>query len=231
MGRRSGYRRGIGMRWGCCWLGMWLRGSLGGRGVGIEVRVFLFFSRQVFFFYFFCSPRGVGGGEGKEKRKERRKGKAVSLFRLKLSPKQPSSPAYDQTPTVIDLIRTHYHSADLTAPPYRLEYITRYAPGSLMQRFLFSTAAYRCLSSSSSVSNSPANSPSAAPSPDPAISEAMKTMFLKTPNLAVEFIEALIRVHREGCRDARKGLSCPEWHVHERTKVCPRGFVEAWEGE
>ncbi|RMZ17467.1 hypothetical protein D0862_00797 [Hortaea werneckii] len=176
-------------------------------------------------------PRGVGGGEGKEKRKERRKGKAVSLFRLKLSPKQPSSPAYDQTPTVIDLIRTHYHSADLTAPPYRLEYITRYAPGSLMQRFLFSTAAYRCLSSSSSVSNSPANSPSAAPSPDPAISEAMKTMFLKTPNLAVEFIEALIRVHREGCRDARKGLSCPEWHVHERTKVCPRGFVEAWEGE
>lgn len=132
----------------------------------------------------------------------------------------------------MDLVRTHYHSADLTAPPYRLEYITLYAPGSPMQRFLFSTAAYRCLASSSSAtSTSPVTSPSADPSPDPAISEAMKTMFLKSPHLAVEFIETLVRVHREGCRDARKGLSCPEWHVHERTKVCPRGFVEAWEGE
>ncbi|KAI7505862.1 hypothetical protein KC367_g366 [Hortaea werneckii] len=132
----------------------------------------------------------------------------------------------------MDLIRTHYHAADLTAPPYRLEYISTYAPGSPMQRFLFSTAAYRCLASSS-----PATPPSAvsggaaSSSSDPAISEAMKTMFLKNPGLAVEFVETLVRVHREGCRDARKGLSCPEWHVHERTKVCPRGFVEAWEGE
>ncbi|KAI6813107.1 hypothetical protein KC340_g16680, partial [Hortaea werneckii] len=113
-------------------------------------------------------------------------------------------------------VRTHYHTADLTAPPYRLEYISLYAPGSPMQRFLFSTAAYRCLASSSS--SSTATSPSAGPSPEPAISEAMRTMFLKTPSLAVEFIETLVKVHREGCRDARKGLSCPEWHVHERTK-------------
>lgn len=100
-----------------------------------------------------------------------------------------------------------------------------------MQRFLFSTAAYRCLASSSSSTTSSVTSPSTGPSPESAIAEAMRTMFLKTPSLAVEFIETLVRVHREGCRDARKGLSCPEWHVHERTKVCPRGFVEAWEGE
>lgn len=98
-----------------------------------------------------------------------------------------------------------------------------------MQRFLFSTAAYRCLASSSS-SSAPLTS-SDPSSSDPAISDAMKTMFLKSPSLAVEFIETLVKVHREGCRDARKGLSCPEWHVHERTKVCPKGFVEAWEGD
>ncbi|KAI7299716.1 hypothetical protein KC326_g9431, partial [Hortaea werneckii] len=96
----------------------------------------------------------------------------------------------------MDLVRTHYHTADLTAPPYRLEYISLYAPGSPMQRFLFSTAAYRCLASSSSSSTSTfsttssVTSPSSAgPSPEPAISEAMRTMFLKSPNLAVEFIE------------------------------------------
>ncbi|GAB1734428.1 hypothetical protein NU195Hw_Modified_606t1 [Hortaea werneckii] len=101
-----------------------------------------------------------------------------------------------------------------------------------MQRFLFSTATYRCLASSSSSSSSSAPlSSNESSSSEPAISDAMKTMFLKSPNLAVEFIETLVKVHREGCRDARKGLSCPEWHVHERTKVCPRGFVEAWEGD
>ncbi|KAI7570625.1 hypothetical protein KC343_g2069 [Hortaea werneckii] len=134
----------------------------------------------------------------------------------------------------MDLIRTHYHTADLTAPPYRLEYIATYAPRSPMQRFLFSTAAYRSLASSSSSSSSSASAPLSSndsASSDPAISDAMKTMFLKCPNLAVEFIESLVKVHREGCRDARKGLSCPEWHVHERTKVCPKGFVEAWEGD
>ncbi|KAI7335005.1 hypothetical protein KC354_g17916, partial [Hortaea werneckii] len=93
----------------------------------------------------------------------------------------------------MDLVRTHYHTADLTAPPYRLEYISLYAPGSPMQRFLFSTAAYRYLASSSSVT-----SPSTGPSPESAISEAMRTMFLKSPRLAVEFIETLVKVHREG---------------------------------
>jgi hypothetical protein len=48
--------------------------------------------------------------------------------------------------SVTDLVRFYYRAANMTAPPYRLEYVYRQTPDpNRMRRFLVSTVAYRLI--------------------------------------------------------------------------------------
>ena len=109
----------------------------------------------------------------------------------------------------MDLIRTHYACDDLTAPPYRIEYIYTYAVDSPMQGFLLATAAHRC----------------ARGKERPAVSDTLYAVLAKGEMMR-EFIEYL--VHNSEV-DVRHGSKCA-WHAHDVTPVCgPQGPGEAWQ--
>ncbi|KAK5129356.1 hypothetical protein LTR08_003563 [Meristemomyces frigidus] len=89
---------------------------------------------------------------------------------------------------VMDLMRAHYAAKDLTAPPYRIEYIHAYADGSPMQGFLLATAAHRCMQGKER----------------PTVSDSMYSV-LQNGSLMREFIEYL--VHNNDV-DTRHGSKC-----------------------
>lgn len=90
----------------------------------------------------------------------------------------------------MDLVRRYYASDNMTATPYRLEYIYTYThePDCLMRRFLVETAAVRCTY-------------------EGAVSESMRGVLAK-PDLEMDFMDALIRVGKEEYTDARHGSRC-----------------------
>ena len=88
----------------------------------------------------------------------------------------------------MDLMRAHYAVANLTAPPYRIEYIYTYAEGSPMQGFLLATAAHRCMQSKER----------------PAVSDSMYAV-LQKGDLLRELIEYM--VHNNDV-DVRHGSKC-----------------------
>ena len=112
----------------------------------------------------------------------------------------------------MDLTRSHYSAADLTAPSYRLEYIKAFAPKTLMYHFLLSTAAFRCMTSND----------------NPPISQSLRGTLQKDAEMQADFMDEMIRIHKNDGLDVRHGVSCPEWHVHEVTKVCVHENTEPW---
>lgn len=99
----------------------------------------------------------------------------------------------------------------MTASAYRLEYIYTYtySPNE-MRTFLVSTAAFRALEEAPSAEVTAAN-----PmlhhtfyAPGSHLSESMRNALTKSPDMAADFVEQLIKLHRNGEHDARHGLDC-----------------------
>lgn len=97
---------------------------------------------------------------------------------------------------VMDLWRGHYKHENLTAPAYRMEYIYKYTKGpNPMRRFLVASAAYRALSEQQTGS-------------DARLSDSMRALMLAQPDIATDFAEALIALHKSDLADPRKGPPC-----------------------
>jgi len=114
--------------------------------------------------------------------------------------------------TVMDLVRGYYHSRNMTAPAFRLEYVygNTFEP-CLMRHFLVTTAAYRALLGPEGLSDS------------------MKAILRNGGDVAVEFDVCLVLLARNEMPDARKGDPC-DWHEHTVTPKCPPwGGFEAYE--
>ena len=107
---------------------------------------------------------------------------------------------------VMDLVRHYYREQNLTAPGYRLEYIYTYTHSSnYMRTFLVSTAAFRALEEQSKLELA-----SALPQMHQAshLSASIREVLAKNPAMAVDFVEELITLHRNGDHDARFGPNC-----------------------
>ena len=106
----------------------------------------------------------------------------------------------------MDLIRHYYATQNMTAPSYRLEYIYAYTHGSNhMRTFLTSTAAYRALEENPKNSLVRAHT---SMTPGSHLSESLKGALQKNPEMATDFAEELIKLHRDGEHDARHGVDC-----------------------
>lgn len=113
---------------------------------------------------------------------------------------------------VMDVVRVYYRTANMTAPAYRLEYIYDNTDGPCpMRRFLVTTAAYRVLCER-----------------DPMISESMKDVVAKGGDLAVNYAEALVRLHRDDLVDVRRGIDCA-FHEHKESKPCKARMLEPYQ--
>ncbi|KAF2485339.1 hypothetical protein BDY17DRAFT_293393 [Neohortaea acidophila] len=128
---------------------------------------------------------------------------------------------------VMDLVRDYYREQNMTAAPYRLEYIYTITHGpNHMRAFLVSTAAFRLLEEHS---KSPAvTEPTPASSGNAFISESMREVLSKNAELSVDFANELVNLHRNGEHDARRGSDC-HWHVHTHTQACPAEKTEPWQ--
>ena len=107
---------------------------------------------------------------------------------------------------VMDLVRYYYSDQNMTAPAYRLEYIYTYThQANAMRTFLVSTAAFRALE------EAPRNEVTAENpmlTPGAYLSGSIKDVLAKNPEMAVDFIEEVIKIHRDGELDARHGPDC-----------------------
>jgi hypothetical protein len=111
---------------------------------------------------------------------------------------------------ILDHVRAYYRSANMTAPPYRLEYIYSATQGpNKMKAFLVATAAFRV-------------------SCEGALSEIMKDVVAKGGDLAVDLVGALALIVK-GEGDVRRGGDCA-WHEHADTRICKRQVSEALGG-
>ena len=103
---------------------------------------------------------------------------------------------------VMDLIRHYYSSQNMTAPAYRLEYIYHFTSGpNKMRDFMVSTAAFRALEDS----HAPENLAHAGPlmhksfyQPGSYVSDSIKRVLATHPDMAIDFIETLVKLHRCG---------------------------------
>ncbi|KAL1310704.1 hypothetical protein AAFC00_000962 [Neodothiora populina] len=108
---------------------------------------------------------------------------------------------------VMDLVRAYYRHESMTAPAFRLEYIyTMTQLPNAMRNFLTQTAAFRVLY----------ESPLA---PGVYLSPSIKGVISKSPDLAVDFAEALVKLSRNDINDPRRGDNC-KWHEHSDGKLC-----------
>ncbi|OJD31692.1 btb poz-like protein [Diplodia corticola] len=113
---------------------------------------------------------------------------------------------------VMDQVRAYYRRANMTAAPYRLEYVYEGTPGpNHMRRFLISTAAYRYLCER-----------------EPKLSDSMRGVVAKGGDLAIDFAEALACLHQNELVDVRKGLDCA-FHDHVETPACKARVPEPYE--
>ena len=55
-------------------------------------------------------------------------------------------------------------------------------------------------------------------------------MLAKNPEMALDFIDELVKLHRNGELDARHGVDC-KWHVHEQTPKCKVERREPWQSD
>lgn len=118
--------------------------------------------------------------------------------------------------TVIDLCRSYYRRNSMTAPAHRIEYIYTHTRGpNQMRRFLVTTAAYRCLCGEHQTVS------------DAGMSDSIREMLYKGGEVAVNFAEALILLHRNGLSDARRGPNCM-FHVHSDRVYCETAPEEPW---
>jgi len=111
----------------------------------------------------------------------------------------------------MDTIRHYYASENMTATPFRLEYIYTFTHEAecLMRRFLVETAAVRCVA-------------------EGGVSAALRGVLSKQEEMEGDFMDALIRVGKEEYVDARHGPECA-WHRHEVTQACVAEPAEAWQ--
>ncbi|KAK1068975.1 hypothetical protein LTR74_005238 [Friedmanniomyces endolithicus] len=115
---------------------------------------------------------------------------------------------------VIDLIRAYYAAGDLTAPPFRLQYMYTFAPTpNPLRKFLVATAAWRTLYGGEA---------------DGGLSDSMKEVLGGDKTLAVDFMQELVVLGKDASKDPRKGSRCA-WHLHEGTKKCVEDGAEPWE--
>ncbi|EMC92479.1 hypothetical protein BAUCODRAFT_126461 [Baudoinia panamericana UAMH 10762] len=115
---------------------------------------------------------------------------------------------------VMDHIRAYYASADMSASPYRLEYIYAYtSQPNLMRTFLVETAAWRVLNEGSSTTPSGATGElGERGGVSPALFEVLEK---GGRELREDFVRALVKFGRdEGqeAEDPRRGLR-RDWHV------------------
>lgn len=115
--------------------------------------------------------------------------------------------------TVMDLVRRYYHTEQMTAPAFRLEYIyTNTDAPCPMREFLVRTAAYRALSET-----------------EKGLTDSVKGAIRGGGDLAIDFVGALLEEVKSERVDARKGDNC-RWHEHEVTPRCSiSGGFEAYE--
>lgn len=104
---------------------------------------------------------------------------------------------------VMDLVRAYFRAANLSSPPYRLEYIYENTRGpNKMREFLVGTTAQRVVA-------------------DGGMSNVMKDVMGQGGGLTVDFMEALIKVQGDKGTDVRRGRNC-NWHKHVETRPCRR---------
>ena len=111
----------------------------------------------------------------------------------------------------MDLVRHYYAEQNMTAPAYRLEYVYTYTPGpNHMRTFLISTAAFRALEESPNPDLAAANPMlhKTFYAPGSNISDSIKGVLAKHPDMAIDFIDELVKLHRNGEHDARHGRDC-----------------------
>lgn len=119
----------------------------------------------------------------------------------------------------MDTVRRHYLVENMTASPFRLDYIYTYTqPPCLMQKFLISTAAFRCLDDHT------------ANGEDSTMSDALRASLVKDSQMFGNFEHAMIHAHQSDMQDMRRGPDCA-WHKHETTAKCPADDerVEPWQ--
>ena len=134
---------------------------------------------------------------------------------------------------VMDLVRHYYAEQNMTAPAYRLEYVYTYTHGANhMRHFLVSTAAFRCLEETPHPDLAAANPMlhKTFYAPGSHVSDSIKAVLMKDPEMAIDFIEELVRLRRNGELDARHGADC-EWHVHQHTPKCKTERHEPWQSD
>jgi hypothetical protein len=133
----------------------------------------------------------------------------------------------------MDSVRHYYAEQNMSSPAYRLEYIYTYThTPNLMRHFLISTAAYRCLEENHDLtaSNPALHRTLTFYAPGSNISDSMKATLAKKPEMAIDFIEELVRLKRSGEHDARHGADC-DFHVHEHTPKCKVHRQEPWQSD
>ena len=114
---------------------------------------------------------------------------------------------------VMNHVRTYYRQQNMTAPPYRLEYVyENTAEPCQLRTFLTTTAAYRVLCE-------PAKG---------GLSDAMAPVVARGGDLAVDFVNAMAELHWNGMEDPRKGDDC-QFHVHDDGVRCVHQPAEAWQ--
>ena len=99
----------------------------------------------------------------------------------------------------------------MTAPAYRLEYVYHYTQGdNMLRRFMVDTAAFRALEEAPrqeiTATNPMLHKTFYAPGSH--VSESIKGVIAKNPEIAADMVEALVKLHRNGDKDARHGLAC-----------------------
>ena len=133
----------------------------------------------------------------------------------------------------MDTVRHYYAEQNMTAPAYRLEYIYTYTHSpNHMRSFLVSTAAFRCLEETPNPDLAAANPMlhKTFYAPGSNVSESVKGVLAKNPEMAIDFIEALIEAKKDGEKDVRHGADC-NWHVHDSTPKCKVQRQEVWQSD
>jgi hypothetical protein len=111
----------------------------------------------------------------------------------------------------MDLVRHYYSTQNSTAPPFRIEYLYTFTHSpNMMRTFLVNTAAFRSLEEAPRTEVTAPGSVlhKSYYSTGSYVSQSIKDMLAKHPDIAVDFVEQLVKLHRNGEADARKGPAC-----------------------
>lgn len=112
--------------------------------------------------------------------------------------------------TSMDLIREYYAQDDMTAPPFRLEYIYQNTTENCsMREFLVASAAFRSFVEAENGKD---------------LSDSMRGVLYKQGDLGPDFAQALLDLIKSDRTDPRKGDYC-RWHDHDSTPKC-----KGWSG-